>query len=100
MDNPFKNLKLDRWYDVLLVLSAIVFLYSLAFEVKFFNNEVVGFASLGVFFVSLAFMAMKTTGFRGDDGFFAVFSAHKLNFTGAALLIIAAALLFFAYLAL
>lgn len=100
MDNPFKNLKLDRWYDVLLVLSAIVFLYSLAFEVKILNNEAIALFSLCVFSVCLAFMSMKTTDFRGDDGFFAMFAAHKLNLTGIVLLIIAATLLFFAYLAL
>lgn len=98
MDNPFKNLKLDRWYNVLLVLSAMVFLYSLAFEVKFFNNEAVGLVSLGVFFISLAFMAMKTLDFKGDDGFFAMFSVTRINFAGIMLLLIGIALIVFAFL--
>lgn len=100
MDNPFKNLKLDRWYDVLLVLSAIVFLYSLAFEVKILNNEAIAFLSLCVFFICLAFMSMKTADFKSGDGFFAMFTAHKLNLTGSVLLVIAVVLAVFAYLAL
>lgn len=57
MDNPFNNLELKRWQFMALVLSFIVFLYSLAFDVKILNNEIVASLSLGVFFIALSHYA-------------------------------------------
>ena len=54
MDNPFNNLKLNRWYAIALVLSAVVFLYSLAFDVKILDNNTVAALSLGTFFIFLS----------------------------------------------
>ncbi|ALV25059.1 putative membrane protein [Campylobacter iguaniorum] len=56
--NPFKNLNFDRWVNVLLVATFIIFSYALLFPVQILTNELIALSSLGVFFILLSRMAM------------------------------------------
>lgn len=92
MDNPFKNLDLNRWFNVIIVLSAMSFLYALAFEVKFADNATVALGSLAVFFASLGVSNMQYKDFDCIDGNFVSFTRIRLNFASLLLFVVAGVL--------
>ena len=51
MDNPLKNLIIDKWYKALLVLGATVFILALTIELRGIANSIALLISLGVILI-------------------------------------------------
>jgi hypothetical protein len=60
MDFSFlKNLEINRWWKMILLLSVVVLIIALVFDVKILDNTTLALLSLSGIFISLGFFASE-----------------------------------------